>query len=108
MKNSTAVIWIVVIIIVIVLGGAWWYYYGTGSMTPVPAVTTTTTDTTATPVVSVGTNATLGSILVAANGMTLYTSNADTAGVSNCTGQCLVTWPAYSPWGQAPQVRSRQ
>ena len=96
MKTSTTV-WIVVIIIIL-LGGAWWYFAST-SMTPATTTTTTTTttDTTTTPVVSVGSNATLGSILVAANGMTLYTYNKDTAGVSNCTGQCLAAWPAYTP-----------
>ena len=95
MKTSTTV-WIVVII-VIILGGAWWYY-SSSSMTPATTTTTTTTSTTTVaPVVSVGSNATLGAILVAANGMTLYTYNKDTAGVSNCTGQCLAAWPAYSP-----------
>ena len=98
MKTST-IVWIV-IIVVIVLGGAWWYF-GAHSATPVPTSTTTTTDTTtantATPVVSVAANPMLGSILVAANGMTLYTYNKDTAGVSNCTAGCLAQWPAYAP-----------
>jgi len=92
MRTST-IAWIVVIV-VIILGGVWWYY-ANSSTTPTP--TSTTTTTVVTPAVSVGTNATLGSVLVAANGMTLYTFNKDTAGVSNCTGQCLVDWPAYSP-----------
>ena len=30
------------------------------------------------------------------NGMTLYTYDKDTAGVSNCTGGCLKAWPAYT------------
>jgi predicted lipoprotein with Yx(FWY)xxD motif len=99
MRTST-IVWIVIIIIVIV-GGAWWYYDSTGAMTPAPA-TTTTTGTVATPVVSVATNATLGPVLVAANGMTLYTYNKDTAGVSNCTGACLAAWPAYTPAAGVP------
>jgi predicted lipoprotein with Yx(FWY)xxD motif len=94
MKTST-IVW-TIIIIVIIIGGAWWYF-SSGPMSPAPAATTTTTSTTAAPVVSVGTNSTLGSILVAANGMTLYTYNKDTAGISNCTPQCLANWPAYSP-----------
>ncbi len=35
-------------------------------------------------------------LLVGANGMTLYTFDKDTAGVSNCEGQCLVNWPAVT------------
>lgn len=100
MKTST-IVWIIVIV-VIVLGGLWWYYGS--SMTPAPASTTTTTSTTGTTgasAVSVGSNPTLGSILVAANGMTLYTYNKDTAGVSNCTGSCLAEWPAYTPAADA-------
>jgi predicted lipoprotein with Yx(FWY)xxD motif len=94
MKTST-IVWIIVVI-VIIIGGVW-YYYDSNPMTPTPAATTTTTGTTSTPVVSIGTNATLGPVLVAANGMTLYSYNQDKVGVSNCTGQCLVVWPAYSP-----------
>jgi predicted lipoprotein with Yx(FWY)xxD motif len=50
----------------------------------------------ATGVVQVNNNPTLGSILVAPNGMTLYTFGNDQPGVSNCIGQCLELWPAYT------------
>jgi predicted lipoprotein with Yx(FWY)xxD motif len=36
----------------------------------------------------------LGAFLVDSKGMTLYVYEKDTAGVSNCTGQCLANWPA--------------
>ncbi len=36
----------------------------------------------------------LGAFLVDAKGMTLYVYEKDAAGVSNCSGQCLVNWPA--------------
>lgn len=36
----------------------------------------------------------LGSILVDGKGMTLYLFTKDTPNTSNCTGQCLVAWPA--------------
>lgn len=32
-------------------------------------------------------------VLTDANGMTLYTYDQDTAGVSNCYDQCAVNWP---------------
>lgn len=43
-------------------------------------------------VVTVSSSADLGSFLVAANGRTLYQYSEDTAGVSNCTGDCNQTW----------------
>lgn len=33
------------------------------------------------------------SVLVGANGLTLYTFDMDTAGVSNCYDDCAVKWP---------------
>lgn len=33
--------------------------------------------------------------LVAANGMTLYTFDKDTANTSSCSGTCASNWPAY-------------
>jgi predicted lipoprotein with Yx(FWY)xxD motif len=38
----------------------------------------------------------LGSILVDGKGMTLYMFTKDTANTSNCSGQCLVAWPALA------------
>ncbi len=37
----------------------------------------------------------LGKYLADPSGKPLYTYNADTSGVSNCTGSCLARWPAY-------------
>lgn len=46
-------------------------------------------------VYSMSTGGTFGSFLTDPKGMTLYTFAKDSTGVSTCTGQCLVTWPAY-------------
>lgn len=35
----------------------------------------------------------LGRVLVDSDGMTLYTFDNDTAGKSNCNGQCAANWP---------------
>jgi predicted lipoprotein with Yx(FWY)xxD motif len=43
--------------------------------------------------VDVSQNATLGSFLVASNGMTLYLYTTDTPNTSNCYGPCAVAWP---------------
>jgi predicted lipoprotein with Yx(FWY)xxD motif len=45
----------------------------------------------------------LGSVLVGANGMTLYAFTADTANTSNCTGNCASNWPALTS-ATAPTV----
>lgn len=37
-----------------------------------------------------------GNYMTDFNGMTLYTFDNDTNGVSNCTGQCLTIWPVYT------------
>jgi predicted lipoprotein with Yx(FWY)xxD motif len=44
-------------------------------------------------VVKVGNNVKFGSILTAADGMTLYTFTQDAPGKSNCNGSCAATWP---------------
>jgi predicted lipoprotein with Yx(FWY)xxD motif len=41
----------------------------------------------------------LGAIMTDSKGMTLYTFDKDTTGVSNCSGQCEVNWPVYAPTG---------
>ena len=45
----------------------------------------------------------LGSVLVGANGMTLYVFTADSASTSTCTGNCASNWPALTS-ATAPTV----
>jgi predicted lipoprotein with Yx(FWY)xxD motif len=52
--------------------------------------------------VQVAMSPTLGPILVAENGMTLYLFQIDKAGVSNCTAACLMAWPAQTLTGGMP------
>jgi predicted lipoprotein with Yx(FWY)xxD motif len=40
-----------------------------------------------------------GQYLADPGSKTLYTYGPDTAGVSNCTGGCLTSWPAYQDTG---------
>jgi len=42
---------------------------------------------------------TLGTYLVASNGMTVYTDSKDSANVSTCTGSCASAWPPYTVAG---------
>src|SRR5712692_11362425 len=58
---------------------------------------------TGSPTVAVATNPSLGKILVNAQGMTLYRSDKDTSGTSNCTGTCAQVWPPLAAGGGAPR-----
>jgi predicted lipoprotein with Yx(FWY)xxD motif len=93
MKTST-IIWIIVIVLVIV-GGIYWITSSQSMSTPATSQTTTTAPS-ATPTISLGSNAQFPSYLAATNGMALYTFKSDTSGVSNCTGSCATVWPPYT------------
>ncbi|MDP1668073.1 hypothetical protein [Phaeovulum sp.] len=46
----------------------------------------------------------LGMVLADANGMTLYTYDPDTGGMSACYNNCAVNWPPLiAPAGSAPE-----
>lgn len=80
---------------------------GGGSPTTAPATTTPVTAAPATQAATtapatqapsglslgLGSNATLGSYVTGANGMSLYLFTKDTATTSACTGECAVNWP---------------
>jgi predicted lipoprotein with Yx(FWY)xxD motif len=57
--------------------------------------------------VGTASSSTFGTILTGANGMTLYTYSADSAGTSTCTGGCATAWPPLTvPAGQQPTAGS--
>lgn len=73
----------------------------TKAMTTTHAMTEThaTTGTTGTmtgALVMMHEDAKLGKLLVDAKGMTLYVYDKDTLDKSNCTGDCLKNWPAFT------------
>lgn len=88
MKQST-IGWVVVVLIVI-LGAIYWMG-GRG-----PSLVPAEQGAPGQYVLKSASSPTLGTYLVAGNGMTLYSFKRDTTGVSNCTGQCLINWPAYT------------
>ncbi len=69
---------------------------GGGQATPTTAAPATTaapvTTAAAQPTVSTATSS-VGTILVDANGRSLYTWDRDTSATSTCTGGCATTWP---------------
>ena len=108
MKNNS---WVVVVVLVLLVGGAYMYrsqlkamlmgspppvtQYGTVGTTPSES-TGTSLATPSNNIYMSKTDAAKGAFLTDFNGMTLYTYDKDTTGVSNCAGDCLVKWPAYT------------
>ncbi len=86
----------------------------TETMTTTPAMTATESMTTsgamtgtneeAGMVVNVAEDPKLGKILVDAKGMTLYLFDKDTAGKSNCSGNCIKNWPALTVKDEAEKL----
>jgi predicted lipoprotein with Yx(FWY)xxD motif len=110
MKAST-IIGIIVVVIIVGLGiYAFDQHNSNSDSTPLPAdsadqsantdtnnsQTITPNPTTTAATLGTASNVTLGNYLTAANGMTLYMYTKDTAGVSNCSGDCAVKWPPYT------------
>jgi predicted lipoprotein with Yx(FWY)xxD motif len=99
MKRGTWVA-IVIIILVILVGGGYALLHNSNTYNP-PSNSTGSSNqnnsTTGNGVYTVKTDSTTGQYLADPAGKPLYTYNADTSGVSNCTGSCLSNWPAYQP-----------
>lgn len=93
----------IVVLIVVLVGGYGAYrlykHYNKPAMTPVATAPTTSASPTAAmngnSVYKTATDPKLGTYFTDLKGMTLYTSSKDTSGVSNCSGQCIINWPAY-------------
>lgn len=109
MKNW---IWVVVIIVVLILGYLGRHQIksllsGSTSQPTIVTVATPSPTETASPSASVASNAvfmvqnspTKGNYLTDPKGMTLYTYDKDTNGVSNCYSACATTWPPYLQTG---------
>jgi predicted lipoprotein with Yx(FWY)xxD motif len=79
-----------------------------GSNTKTTATTTASSSATTTAASGVAINAgqtALGSVLVNAQGRTLYHFTKDSGTTIACTGQCAATWPPVTvPSGQNPQA----
>jgi len=99
----------VIVVVVIILAGA--AYVGRHSLKQMfmgqPAMTTSSTQapTSASPssammpgnnIYMSKTDSVKGGYLTDFQGITLYTFDKDTTGVSNCTGSCATNWPPYT------------
>lgn len=103
MKKSTSIIVGVIVIVVVIAG-----YFLIHKPKTEPKATSTTTKTTAVAtgsgVLVVKTSSSLGKYYTDPNGKALYTYGNDTSGVSNCTGSCLTSWPAYVDGGSTSNL----
>jgi len=100
--------WIIagIIIVLIIIGGIIFLMRNNGktagSTTPSTSTSTKGNSASQAPsqksgsIIQTKTDSALGSYLTDANGHPLYTYGGDQQGVSNCTGQCLADWPAYT------------
>lgn len=94
----------VIIVIIVVVGIVLGLRGSSNSPATTSNTTTQTTNGTKQPavnnaVLTTKTDPTLGKYLADPSGNPLYTFNADTKGMSNCTGSCLAEWPAYQDKG---------
>lgn len=96
-----------IIAVIIIAGGGFLLLHkpsSTANTTNNSAYSAPSTSNTTTPpaassgaIIETKTSSSLGQYLSDGSGKTLYTYGADTSGVSNCSGSCLSTWPAYVP-----------
>jgi predicted lipoprotein with Yx(FWY)xxD motif len=101
---------LVIVILLIIAGGAYAIFHdnnkndnNSNQTSSQPANNTSSntsqdqqsSSTTPAAIIQTKTDPTAGQYLADKDGKTLYTYGADTSGVSNCTGACLASWPAY-------------
>ncbi|HEV2403453.1 MAG TPA: hypothetical protein VGS08_04595 [Candidatus Saccharimonadales bacterium] len=93
MKKNKAII-IVIVFVLLAVGG-----YALLHASKKNTVTSTQTGAVNNTVLVTKTSASLGQYLATPGGQALYTSGGDSQGVSNCSGTCLASWPAYQDKG---------
>lgn len=95
MKKSNSVIAAVIVIIILIGGGYALFHKSSKATTGSSGKTSTSAPAVNNAVLMTRTNSSVGQYLTDPSGKALYTYGADSSGVSNCTGSCLSTWPAY-------------
>lgn len=102
MKKSNSIL-VGVVILIVLIGGGFALFHKSHKMTPSTTASSTSNKSNApstnNAVLITKSNSSVGQYLAEPNGTALYTYGADSSGVSNCTGSCLVSWPAYRDTG---------
>jgi predicted lipoprotein with Yx(FWY)xxD motif len=105
-RNSS--IAITVIALLIVIGGAYAIFHKSKPMSTNSTATASGSKAVAVSnsVLVTKTSSSLGQYLAEPDGQALYTYGNDSTGVSNCTGSCLASWPAYQDTGSTSGLPS--
>lgn len=97
---------IVIIVLIILIGGGYALMHKSSKKPVAASAASSTSSKTSSNAPAVNnsvlvtkTSSSLGQYLAEPNGQPLYTYGGDKNGVSNCTGTCLATWPAYQDKG---------
>ena len=107
-KNVKVVAGVIIVIAIVAIGFA--MFHKSNKNTPT-STTSSSSQKSNVPavnnaVLTTKTDATLGQYLAYTNGKPLYMYNVDSSGKSNCTGACLVSWPAYQAKGSTTNLPS--
>lgn len=95
----------VVLIVIVVLAGGYALLHKSNNSSKNSSSTASSNKTPASNAVIVTkTDSSLGQYLADPSGKPLYTYAKDTSGVSNCTGSCLASWPAYQATGSTTNL----
>lgn len=104
-KNLIAII--VIVVVVVIGGGAYLLFNKSKTKTDNASSTKSSLSSSINnSVLITKTSSSLGQYLAEPNGTPLYTYSGDSRGVSNCTGTCLTTWPAYQDKGSTSNLPS--
>ncbi|HEY4161158.1 MAG TPA: hypothetical protein VGM08_03790 [Candidatus Saccharimonadales bacterium] len=96
-KGSIITVTTVIVVAALAVGGYALFHKTSKPASPVSA--SGSTSTTNSDVLVTKTSSSLGQYLAEPGGQPLYTFGGDSNGVSNCTGSCLASWPAYQAKG---------
>ncbi|HUB92874.1 MAG TPA: hypothetical protein VMB52_00030 [Verrucomicrobiae bacterium] len=89
----------IIIVAIVVLAGAGYILFHHSNKPTGNTTSASSTTVVNNAVLMTKTSSNLGSYLTKPNGQPLYTYGGDSNGISNCTGSCLVSWPAYQDTG---------
>lgn len=109
MKKSSTMLVGIIIVLVAVVGGYAIFHKSSKTTTPTSTSNPSTKSQTAAvnnAVLMTKNNSSVGQYLTDSSGNTLYTYGGDSAGVSNCSGSCLSSWPAYQDKGSTTGLPS--
>jgi predicted lipoprotein with Yx(FWY)xxD motif len=104
MKKKNSIVIGLVIVVILAVGGYMIFHKSPKAITTTTSSTKNTVPAVNNAVLKTKTNLTLGEYLTNPGNKALYTYGGDTAGVSNCTGSCLATWPAYQDTGSTTNL----